>query len=103
DPDDKHAALAAIAALTPLHRALAAVSGPRTDVLRAALGQLARGLEGIVRSRGQREVPASPLEHLQASTAALADLVVGARRRLGLPVTTPTSPAAMHALALSIE
>jgi len=103
DPDDRTAAVAAITAAGGLLTALGAVSSPRTDALRASLGRLLRGLEGLVRARGQREIPATALEHTEAACAVLADLVVGARRRLGLAVSPPISPAAIHALTVAIE
>jgi len=103
DPDDRSAAIAAVAACGPLLRALGEVSSPRTDVLRANLAHLVRGLDAVVRARGQRDVAGGALEQIQSSAAVLADLVVGARRRLGLPVAAPTSPAALHAVAVATE
>ena len=103
DPDDRAACVAAIAAVQPLLAALGAVSSVRTDALRGSLGELVRALDAIVRARGQRDVPAAALDHLESSVAVLADLVIGARRRLGLAVAPATSPAALHALTLSIE
>ena len=103
DPDDRAATIAAIAAAQPLLRALGAVSSPRTDALRASLGQLVRALDAIVRARGQRDVPAAALEQLEAGAAVLADLVIGARRRLGLPVGGSSSPTALHAVAVAVE
>ncbi len=103
DPDDREAAIRAIGEAGAVLAALDAASSPRTDVLRVSLGALVRALDAVVRARGQREVAAVTLDHLQAAAAVLADLAVGARRRLGLPVVSPASPGALRALAVSIE
>ncbi|MCB9571574.1 MAG: protein kinase [Kofleriaceae bacterium] len=103
DPDDHRAAIAAIAAAGELTGALGATSSPRTDALRASLARLVRALDGVVRARGQRDVPGFLFDELEGACAVLADLVVGARRRLGLPVTAPTSPAAIRGVGLTLE
>lgn len=103
DPDDRAASLAAVDAMSPLRAALDAVSGPRTEILRTNLARLARALGSLVRARSQRAAPLAAFDELAASAAVLADLVIGARRRLGLVVGTPLSPGALRALAVTLE
>ncbi len=103
DPDDRDATIAAVTAAGAFTRALGAMSTPRTDALRASLGRLVRALDQVVRARGQRDVDPALFGEVEQAAAVLGDLVVGARRRLGLPARTPTSPAALHAVAIALE
>ncbi len=103
DPDDRAATLDAVTAAAGVPRALGALSSPRTDALRVSLARAVRALDVVARARGVREVGPAWIEEVAQACAVLADLVVGARRRLGLPVAAPTSPAALHALTIAVE
>ncbi|MEM9073294.1 MAG: serine/threonine-protein kinase [Myxococcota bacterium] len=98
------AARASLEALLKLAYDLPVASSPRVEALRSALLDLARALEPIVITGSLKELEdltptETPLAQLEVAVQTLAQLVLGAKRRLGEPVTIER-PAAGPAIRL---
>ncbi|HTJ40982.1 MAG TPA: protein kinase [Kofleriaceae bacterium] len=105
DPDDRDALAAALIQFRRLAEALPVAASPRTEALRAALGRAADAVAAIASAGSQASVSTNALDELETALAVLAQLGLGARRRLGLPLgsTALTSDAAVRTVALALE
>ncbi|MCE9577622.1 MAG: protein kinase, partial [Deltaproteobacteria bacterium] len=104
DPDDLPALGAALAQVRRLADALPVAASPRTEALRLGLARAADAAIAIASAASQAAVPDQALDDLENATAALGQLGVGARRRLGLPAgPESTSDTAIRAVALALE
>jgi hypothetical protein len=94
-------------ALLAQTRELPAGSSPRIEALRLALQRFARALDEVVHARSLSDVygEESTLGALQDAVQLLAQIVAGAKRRLGarLPTLFPESGAAIHRLDVAID
>lgn len=106
---DRSAPLASVQALLQLARDLPPASSPRVEALRTALMKLGRALETLVHARALAELPASGanevLTPVEAGVHSFAQLVFGAKRRLGLsaPDESPRSGTMLKQLDLAVD
>jgi hypothetical protein len=104
DPDDLTALGNGLAQLRRLADALPVAASPRTEALRLALARAADAAITIAGAASQAAVPDDALDELEAAVAALGQLGVGARRRLGLAAPAQVaSDGAIRAVALALE
>jgi hypothetical protein len=106
---DKHALSAATDALKSIGNELPVAHSARIEAFRQSLSLLARGLRSLSVSSSLSEVAersaGTPLAALERGLAAMAQLVRGAHRRLGIPVAEdpPTSGGAIWAMGIEVE
>jgi hypothetical protein len=101
--------VAAADALRAIGNELPAAHSARIEAFRQALALLSRGLRSVGASRSLAEVAerssGTPLATLERGVAAMAQLVRGSRRRLGITVEddSPASAAAIWTMGLEVE
>lgn len=106
---DGHGLLAAADALKAIGNELPVARSARIEAFRQALSLLARGLRSVAASSSLAEVAerssGTPLATLERGVATMAQLVSGARRRLGAAVDddSPASAAAIWTMGLEVE
>ena len=103
------APLVAVERLDELIAALPPASSARVEALRGALLRVTRALRSIALAQGidelRVETGESPISRLESGTQWLAQLVIGARRRLGLadPEVAPVSGEAIGDLDTAVD
>ena len=109
-PESMPAQRAALAALLRLAHDLPVASSPRVEALRSALLDLARSLEPLVNCGSLKEldetsVGETPLVPLEMAIRTLAQLVMGAQRRLGMGVEAerPSAGSAVRLVDIFVE
>ncbi|MGB8330331.1 MAG: serine/threonine-protein kinase [Polyangiales bacterium] len=106
---DGHGLVAATDALKAIGNELPAARSARIEAFRQSLSLLARGLRSVGASSSLTEVAerssSTPLATLERGVAMMAQLVSGARRRLGAIVEEepPTSASAIWGMGLEVE
>ncbi len=106
---DGQGLVAATDALRAIGAELPVARSARIEALRQALSLLSRGLRAVAASGSLTEVAdrssGTPLSPLERGVAALAQLVNGSRRRLGVSVgdDAPAAAAAIWAMGLEVE
>jgi hypothetical protein len=101
---ERAAHTAAAAALAAVAEAIPVASSARVEAVRSALGRVGRALERLALSRSQLAVPRDALASLESALGHLAQLGVGARRRLGLPTAgEPGSEPALRAVTVALD